>query len=76
MGGYLDPLHGRGLLSLGSVLGPASEAILFSMGAMLLFVLARLSCGGMPSPPPAIVVVLLAPGRRRGRRVGVARAGP
>ena len=41
MGGYLDPLLGTAPL-LGATLDMASEAVLFSMGAMLLFVLARL----------------------------------
>ena len=61
MSGYLDPLTGAGPL-LGSMLGLASEATLFSMGAMLLFVLARLLLRRDTLAAAAVVVLLLAPG--------------
>jgi len=61
MGAYLDPLSGPALL-LGSTLGIASEAILFSMGAMLLFVLARLLLRRDALAAAAVVLLLLAPG--------------
>jgi hypothetical protein len=60
MGGYLDPLLGAGPL-LGSALGAASEAVLLAMGAMLLFVLARLVLRKDALAAAAIVVVLLSP---------------
>ena len=60
MGAYLDPLSGPALL-LGSTLGIASEAILFSMGAMLLFVLARLLLRKDVLAAAAVVGILLAP---------------
>ena len=65
MGGYLDPLLGAGPL-LGSALGAASEAVLLAMGAMLLFVLARLVLRRDALAAAAIVLVLLAPGAAGG----------
>jgi serine/threonine-protein kinase len=65
MGGYLDPLGGTAAL-LGSALGIASEAILFSMGAMLLFVLARLLLRKDVVAAAAVVAIMLAPGAAAG----------
>jgi len=60
MGSYLDPLSGTAPL-LGTVLGIASEAILFSMGALLLFVLARLLLRKDVLAAAAVVAILLVP---------------
>jgi len=65
MGGYLDPLLGAAPL-VGSMLGMASEATLFSMGAMLLFVLARLLLRRDALAAAAVVLLLLAPGAAAG----------
>ena len=65
MSGYLEPLLGAGPL-LGSALGAAGEAVLFAMGAMLLFVLARLVLRRDALAAAAIVLVLLAPGAAGG----------
>ncbi len=65
MGGYLDPLLGPAPL-LGATLGMASEAVLFSMGALLLFVLARLVVRHDVLAATAVVVILLAPGAAAG----------
>jgi hypothetical protein len=64
-GGYLDPLTGTSRL-VGSALGIASGAILFSMGAMLLFVLARLVLRKDALAAGAVVAILLAPGAAAG----------
>jgi hypothetical protein len=60
MGGYLEPLAGTALL-LGTVLEIASVAILFSMGALLLFVLVRLVVRKDVLAAGAVVAILLAP---------------
>ena len=65
MGGYLDPLLGNAPL-VGSMLGTVSVAILFSMGAMLLFVLARLLLRTDTLAAAAVVLILLAPGAAAG----------
>jgi hypothetical protein len=65
MSGYLDPLISTASL-LGSTLGIASDAILFSMGAMRLFVLARLLLRKDLLAAAAVVAILLAPGAAAG----------
>jgi hypothetical protein len=65
MGPYLEALTGTGSL-LGSMLGTATESILLAMGAMLLFVLARLALRRDVLAAVAVTVILLAPGAAAG----------
>jgi serine/threonine-protein kinase len=58
--GYTDPLSGTGPL-LGSTLGTAGESILYALGVLLLFVLARLLLRRDALAAAAVTVAVLGP---------------
>jgi hypothetical protein len=60
MSGYTDPLTGTGPL-LGSTLGTAGDSILYAMGVLLLFVLARLLLRRDSLAAAAVTLAVLAP---------------
>jgi hypothetical protein len=60
MSGYTDPLSGAGSL-LGSLVGAAGEAILYALGVLLLFVLARLLLGRDSLAAAAVTLAVLGP---------------